>query len=102
AQKHRQRLRTALTNFQIFLSHLGGLFNITIQTCNDNVVKCEKNTVNNTNTTTANTTTTTNIDQSSLSSSIHPILIGYKEIDQCWLKELQNRINVRYIEKSLL
>ncbi|CAH8436643.1 unnamed protein product [Schistosoma margrebowiei] len=102
AQKHRQRLRTALTNFQIFLSHLGGLFNITIQTCNDNVLKCEKNTANNTNTTTANTTTTTNIDQSSLSSSIRPILIGYKEIDQYWLKELQNRINVRYIEKSLL
>lgn len=92
AQKHRQRLRTALTNFQIFLSHLGGLFNITIQTCNDNVVKCEKNTPNN---------ATTIIDQSSLSSSIRPILIGYKEIDQCWLKELQSRINVRYAEKSL-
>ncbi|CAH8435063.1 unnamed protein product [Schistosoma rodhaini] len=95
AQKHRQRLRTALTNFQTFLSHLGGLFNITIQTCNDNVLKCEKNTSNNT------TTTSTTIDQSS-SSSIRPILIGYKEMDQCWLKELQNRINVLYTEKSLL
>ncbi|CAH8436190.1 unnamed protein product [Schistosoma bovis] len=102
AQKHRQRLRTALTNFQIFLSHLGGLFNITIQTCNDNIVKCGKNTANNTNTANTTTTSSSSIDQSSLSSSIRPILIGYKEIDQCWLKELQTRINVRYTEKSLL
>ncbi|CAH8429909.1 unnamed protein product [Schistosoma turkestanicum] len=97
AQKHRQHLRTALANFQVFLSHLGGLFRITIQTCNDNVTKCENSTGNH-----IPATTTVDQSSSSSSSSIRPILIGYKEMDHCWLEELHNRINVRYIKKNLL
>ncbi|KAK4473274.1 hypothetical protein MN116_004443 [Schistosoma mekongi] len=95
AQKHRQRLRNALTNFQTFLSHLGGLFRITIQSSqsyndgdNDDVRSELKN---------KDSTIDNNMNQS----TVRPMLIGYQEIDQCWLEQLQYRINVRYIEKSL-
>ncbi|KAH8855764.1 RecQ-mediated genome instability protein 1 [Schistosoma japonicum] len=95
AQKHRQRLRNALTNFQTFLSHLGGLFSITIQSsqsynnCNEDDVRSELKNKEST------------IDNNMNQPTVRPMLIGYREMDQCWLEELQRRINVLYKEKSL-
>ncbi|CAH8823474.1 unnamed protein product [Trichobilharzia szidati] len=107
AQKHRQRLRTALTNFQGFLSHLGGLFTITAQqssTPDDTDKATTSDTTGDKNSTSARQSNDDNSSSSNRTTdkASRPLLIGYSELDNCWLKELHNRVITCYSDKKFI
>ncbi|CAH8430826.1 unnamed protein product [Heterobilharzia americana] len=108
AQKHRHRLRTALTNFQEFLSHLGGLFTVTQAACTVSNDKMTASIGNKDNTSTScsdnnkSNINENNDNNNNVDKPIRPVLIGYSELDNCWLEELKNRVNIHYGDKKLL
>ncbi|KER27578.1 hypothetical protein T265_13763, partial [Opisthorchis viverrini] len=73
AQKHRHRLRSALSNFQARLANLAGLFDITPPT-----------------------PTSLGAGDSSEEKPIRPILVGYRPLDGDWLTQLHNRVLARW------
>ncbi|KAG5442244.1 recQ-mediated genome instability protein 1, variant 2 [Clonorchis sinensis] len=73
AQKHRHRLRTALSNFQARLANLAGLFDISPPN-----------------------PTSLGVGDSSEEKPIRPILVGYRPLDGDWLTQLHNRVLARW------
>nr|CAH8822030.1 unnamed protein product [Trichobilharzia regenti] len=104
AQKHRQRLRTALTNFQGFLSHLGGLFTITAQQSSTSDDSNKATTLSDTVDKNCSTSVRQSSDDNNTTAdkAVRPLLIGYSELDHCWLRELQNRVYTCYSDKKFI
>ncbi|KAA3678646.1 uncharacterized protein DEA37_0000792, partial [Paragonimus westermani] len=76
ARKHRQRLRTALSNFQLQLSNMSGLFDLQPPT--------------------PTSTTRARPSESDEERPVRPILVAYRPLDGTWLEQLNERVKIRW------
>ncbi|KAF7239557.1 hypothetical protein EG68_10650, partial [Paragonimus skrjabini miyazakii] len=76
ARKHRQRLRTALSNFQLQLSNMSGLFDLQPPT--------------------PTATTRVRPSENEEERPVRPILIAYRPLDGTWLEQLHERVQIQW------